>query len=172
MLAAPEVIWAAASDRRIDEHIRSFRGHRRVHCVRNPASYDRDIDDAAMAARACAGCPIVRACREQALRLEQGAGQCFGIRGGMTAQARQRLIARRPASAARTVLPATWDANQVLAYLATCGYKIKRSTLVGKWRRGNAPAPVVKGHHGQRKAEWDTRDIRAWSNTKPWVLID
>lgn len=165
MLTAPQVIWATVSDKRLDEHIRSFHGHPRMHCKRNPAGYARDIDDEAVAARACAGCPIVRPCREQALRQEHGAGESFGIRGGMTSAARRRLIARRPGSAARTVLPATWDVFEVLDYMASQGHPIKRNTLVSKCRRGSAPAPVRKGASGKRKSLWDPRTIYAWVKT-------
>ena len=165
MLTAPEVIWATVSDKRLDAHIRSFHGHHRMHCQRNPAAYARDISDEQAAARACGGCPIVRPCREQALRQEHGAGESFGIRGGMTAAARSRLIARRPGSAARMMLPATWDVFEVLDYLASQGYPIKRNTLVSKSRRGSAPAPVRKGASGKRKSLWDPRTICAWAQT-------
>lgn len=168
MLTAPAVIWATVSDQRLDDHIASFLGHRQVHCAHDPDRYnpgidEADIEDEAVAVQACTGCPIRLACREQALRQEQGVGQSHGIRGGMTARARTRLIERRPGSAARTVLPTTWNVKEVLAFLASCGYRISRSTLLAKCVSGTAPAPLVGGHYGRRQAHWDIREVRTWA---------
>lgn len=163
MLTVPEVVWAAASDARLDAHIAGFRGHRRVHCSRNPDAYVRECDDEQAAKLACAGCPIVLACREQALRQELGAGESYGVRGGMTARARARQIARRPSSGGRVIYPATLNTEEVLAYLATRGYVIERHTWSSKCSRGTAPKPLMTPG---RPRHWDMREVLAWDHTR------
>lgn len=163
MLAASRAAWDTAADATLDAHVASFRGHRRVHCARNPDGYaTADITDDRRAAMACTGCPIVLACREQALRQEQGAGESHGIRGGLTARARQLLIATRTPESARTILPATVTTNEALALLAARGYVIKRNTLQQKAAQGNAPKPLKKIGNN---LHWDAQAIMQWDFT-------
>lgn len=162
MLDVPDVIWAAAPDDAIDAHVRAFRDNPAVWCTADPDLYTDDAADSAddeTAAAACAGCPIVRACREQALRQEQGAGDSFGIRGGLSAAGRRALIAARPAGAGRTFLPTTWSRPEVIAQLRARGCKIAPNTFSAKATRGIAPRSLVSSSRG---SHWDVREIREW----------
>lgn len=161
-LAGAQTVWHDVDDDSLDRHVAGFGNHRRVHCRRNPDGYARDIDDEQAARLACTGCPIVLACREQALRQEQGAGESHGIRGGLTARARQLLIATRTPESARTILPATVTTNEALALLAARGYVIKRNTLQQKAAQGNAPKPLKKIGNN---LHWDAQALMQWDFT-------
>lgn len=79
----------------------------------------------------------------------------------MTAAERERLIALRPGSAARTILPPTWTGEEVVAYLKERhGYDIKRNTWSAKAYKGQAPYPVYA--NGARGTHWDVRDVKGF----------
>jgi hypothetical protein len=131
-----------------------------VRCAEDPDAYaDADDADPDTAAQACHGCPILLACREQALRQEQGAGESFGIRGGLNAAARRALIAARPDAAGRRFLPPTLSRPEVMAHLRARGCTIAPNTFSAKASRGLAPRALVSNPHG---SHWDTREILDW----------
>lgn len=49
----------------------------------------------AIALAICAGCPVRQECLDDALQYERGAWRLFGIRGGLTADQRERLLGKR-----------------------------------------------------------------------------
>lgn len=57
--------------------------------------YPRGRITDAVAERLCAGCPIIDACLEYALRRERSLEEVFGIWGGTTAERRKAMIRKR-----------------------------------------------------------------------------
>lgn len=164
MISVPAVIYATLPDEQLDRVVLLHRGHRRVHCARNPGAYERDDVPPPVARLACLGCPIMLACREQALRQETAVGESHGVRGGMNAEQRQDLIGRRAPREGRQFLPSTWNQDEVLHYLATeRGYEIKRNTWQVKCKNLVAPRPVARGKWGS--GHWDVREVIGWDHT-------
>jgi len=68
----------------------------------DPGERTRQASQAEQARAACAGCPVVQECLEDALRIESGRRTCLsGIRGALAPWERRDLLKRRDALAAQ-----------------------------------------------------------------------
>lgn len=91
----------------------------------------------------CHGCPIMRECRELALRREAVAGYSHGIWGGLTAATREHLLRERRKDIPRSGILWTW--SDIEKHAAAHNLPLVRTTWYTHVKAGTAPQPVPKG---------------------------